>query len=180
MRRHIGVFALSAVATGAITLSCSSNPIGHIGGPLSIPDAGAPDATETAEGGGSTGDGGAMDGANVTDAFAAGDTAADGTGGDSSAADAGVDGATQDGAGDSGAGADASDAAPALGDLLFAHFSPDAPPLDLCMVPAGMTWAGQVPQGFIGIADDGGTGPISFPQIGVGGEPVGSYTVRLV
>lgn len=98
------------------------------------------------------------------------------------------DGGTAVPGGDS--GVDASDAAtvPPQAYVRIAHWSPDAPAVDVCFNAAGAAWTGQVPQlaqivaaGDAGTLGDGGAAGITFPQVtSYLIIPPDSYEVRLV
>jgi len=70
----------------------------------------------------------------------------------------------------------------------IAHWSPDAPALDVCFTEAGGSWAGQLPQlaqivaaSDAGSPGDGGAAGIIFPQVtSYLVIPPGTYSVRLV
>ncbi len=98
------------------------------------------------------------------------------------AADGGLTG--DGGAGDSGP----ADAATPEAFVRIAHWSPDAPAVDVCFTQPGGSFAGQVPQiaqiaaaADAGSLGDGGSTGVSFPQVtSYLVIPPGSYAVRLV
>ena len=87
-------------------------------------------------------------------------------------------------------GTDASDAATVTPQayVRIAHWSPDAPAVDVCFDTVGAAWTGQVPQlaqivaaGDAGAVGDGGAAGVTFPQVtSYLIIPPGSYEVRLV
>ncbi len=86
------------------------------------------------------------------------------------------------------AAADAADAAPPQAYVRVAHWSPDAPAVDVCFTTAGDTWDGQMPQlaqlvagSDAGSLGDGGTVGLTFPQVtSYLIIPPDTYSVRLV
>jgi hypothetical protein len=104
-------------------------------------------------------------------------------------ADAGADGSVSDGGAADAQVVDAREAGPVLlAAIRVAHFSPDAPPIDVCLTPRGSSFTGspllasQFSAADAGGVENGGTPTgLSFPQVSAYiNVPAGQYDVRLV